>query len=771
MRNRRDQLERLSYDKILDHLRELAVGLSVDVHCVAGKVVSGIHDGVLTRELDDLAADTCKGMISAHPDYDTLAFRVSLSSHRKDTPESFFEAVGVLHRDGKLTSGFHALATERRTDIEARIRHSRDDLLDYFGFKTLQSAYLLRDAAGRIVERPQHLWMRVALSLHPDDLDAAFETYDLMSQKYFVHATPTLFNAGSERPQLSSCFLLGVHQDSIAGIFGALGKCAEISKYSGGIGFHAHEVRSAGSLVKGNNGRSGGIVPMLRVFNNAARYVDQGNRRNGAWAVYVEPWHPDIEDYLKLRTNQGDEDKKARDLFVGLWVPDLFMRRLEGDAQWSLFDPHDCPGLSDVYGDEFDALYHAYEKQGRARRTLPARHLFRLIADSLIETGMPYVLFKDSVNRKSNQSNVGVIKSSNLCTEITLYTSESETAVCNLASLGLPSFLVARDAGAPEFDFAALARVVTVVTRNLNKVIDANYYPVEEARTSNLRHRPIGIGVQGLSDVYIALGHAFDSPEAAALNRRIFATVYHAALRESVELAKAHGPYPSFAGSPASRGVLQFDMWGVTPEPYDGLDWARLKEDIATHGLRNSMLVAPMPTASTSQILGNTECFEPLTAVIYKRKTLAGEFVVVNRSFVREMIRRGLWSSEVRDKIIYYQGSVQQVPEVPADLKTLYRTVWDMSQKALIDQAAARGAFVCQSQSMNLYMPDPTQGKVYALLMYGWKAGLKTGVYYLRSRSAAKPQNFSLDPALERELASPPAPACDRDGGCVSCSS
>ena len=721
---------------------------------LAQQVLSRIVDGIKTSELDELTAQMAASLCTTHPDWGILASRIAVSNHHKNTEAAFSSVVKSLVNQKLPKTGdtvtyisdeLQAVVTEQGATIDAYIKHDRDYLFDYFGFKTLEKAYLLKDTSMRVLERPQHMWMRVALGIWGSNLEKAFETYDLLSQKYMTHATPTLFNAGTPRPQLSSCYLLAMADDSIAGIYKTLADCAAISKYAGGIGLHVHNIRARGALIRGTNGTSNGLIPMLRVFNNTARYVDQGGgKRNGSFAIYLEPWHADIEDFLKLKLNTGSEEERARDLFYGLWLSDLFMRRVETDAEWSLFCPSEAPGLADVFGPAFDALYEKYEAAGVARRRVSARKLWFQILDSQMETGTPYLLYKDAANGKSNQQNLGVIKSSNLCTEIIEFSSPEETAVCNLASLALPAFLVD---GA--FDFAALRKVVKSTVRNLNRVIDINFYPTPETKRSNMRHRPIGIGVQGLSDVFAAMRFAWESPEAARLNRLIFEHLYFAAVEASCELADVEGPYETFAGSPASKGQLQPDMWSVTPltETEGVLDWSGLRTRV-TKGIRNSLLVAPMPTASTSQILGYNECFEPFTSNIYTRRTLAGEFIVLNKHLMKELMDLGIWNEELKQQIVARNGSVQGIAAIPEEVQLRYKTSWELPQKVLIDMAADRGAFICQSQSLNLFTADPTYAKLTSMHFYAWKKGLKTGCYYLRTKAPVAAQKFTVDPRL-----------------------
>ena len=747
--------ETVSFDKVLGRVRKASKGLAVNPDALAQQVLAQIFDGVKTSELDELTAQLAASLTTLHPDYGTLAGRISISNHHKNTTASFSEVMLRLSdqkmpQTGESTSFIHPLLLasikEHGPEIDAKIHHDRDYLLDYFGFKTLERSYLLKDTSMVVQERPQHMWMRVALALWFNDLPRAFETYDYMSTKCFTHATPTLFNAGTPRQQLSSCFLLAMSDDSIQGIYKTLGDCAAISKFAGGIGLHLHNVRARGSLIKGTNGQSNGLVPMLRVFNNTARYVDQGGgKRNGSFAMYLEPWHADVEDFLKMRLNTGSEEERARDLFYALWIPDLFMERVEADGDWSLFCPNEAPGLADVWGDDFKALYERYEREGRARKVVKAQKLWFQTLDSQMETGTPYLLYKDAANRKSNQQNLGTIKSSNLCTEIIEYSNKEETAVCNLASLALPSFV-----SDGVFDYTKLRQVTRVAIRNLNRVIDINFYPTPETERSNMRHRPVGLGVQGLADVFALLGLAWEQEEAAKANQLIFEHMYFAAVEASVEVAKVEGPYSTFKGSPASKGLLQPDLWSVTPitETDGSLDWAGLREAVKTHGLRNSLLIAPMPTASTSQILGFNECFEPFTSNLYTRRTLAGEFIVINRYLLADLMKAGLWSEDMKQQIVARNGSVQGIPGINEELQLRYKTSWEMKQKVLIDMAAARGAFICQSQSLNLFVADPTYSKLTSMHFYAWKQGLKTGCYYLRTKAPVTAQKFTVDPRL-----------------------
>ena len=758
--------EEVAFEKVQERIAKAAAGLSVNIVKVAQGVLTRIVDGITTTELDTITANLAYSWSTVHPDYADLAAQIAISSHQKNTPARFIDAMERLdavkdrsERPASLLAPEFMTAVRANADaIEARIQYSRDFLLDYFGFKTLERAYLLRDTNRAIVERPQHLWMRVALGLWINDLPKAFETYDLMSQKFYTHATPTLFNAATKRPQLSSCFLLAMKDDSIRGIYDTLQDCALISQYGGGIGLHVSNIRAQGSLIKGTGGISNGIVPMLRVYNNTARYVDQGGgKRNGSFAMYLEPWHADVEDFLEMKKNTGSEEERARDLFYALWVPDLFMERVDSNGEWTLFCPNEAPGLADVVGNDFNELYERYEREGRGRKTVKAQKLWFQILDSQIETGTPYLLYKDAANLKSNQQNLGVIKSSNLCCEIIEYSSPTETAVCNLASLSLPAFV-----SNGVFNFSQFRSVVYTVVRNLNRVIDINYYPIPEAARSNMRHRPIGLGVQGLSDVFAMLGLAWESDEAAVLNKRIFAHMYYAALDSSCALAAVEGVYETYIGSPASKGKFQFDLWNVSPLQDDGLDWDRLGYDISRIGLRNSLLVAPMPTASTSQILGNCECIEPYATHIFTRRTLAGEFIVINKHLVRALLARGLWTTEIKDAIIRNNGSVAGLAEIPADIQAVFRTVWEIKQKALIDMAADRGPYICQSQSLNLFLSDPDYRKLTSMHFYAWRRGLKTGIYYLRTRAAASAQKFTVEPTVA---------AVKEEKECLMCSS
>ena len=779
--------EEVSFDKVTARVKKLCYGLDtnhVDYMEIAKKVIQGLYNGVTTSELDNLAAETAASMAPKHPDYAQLAARIAISNLHKNTSKSFSETIEVLYnyvdkktdeQAGLISTETFEIVNKNADRLNSAIIYDRDYSFDYFGFKTLERSYLLKTDKN-IVERPQHLLMRAAVGIHGEDIDAAIETYNLMSEKWFIHATPTLFNAGTPKPQLSSCFLLSMTDDSISGIFETLSRCAKISQSAGGIGLSIHNIRAKGSYIKGTGGASNGIIPMLRVYNDTARYVDQGGgKRKGAFAVYLEPWHADIEEFLELKKNFGKEEMRARDLFYALWISDLFMERVKEDGEWSLFCPNEAPGLHDCYGGEFEALYHKYEKEGRARKTIRAQELWFKVLESQIETGTPYILYKDAANSKSNQKNLGTIKSSNLCTEIMEYTSPDEVAVCNLASISLPKFVTDKT-----FDFQKLHDITRVITKNLNKVIDINYYPVPEAENSNMRHRPIGIGVQGLADAFILMRQAFDSDEAKALNKQIFETIYHAALTESCALAAKDGTYKTYEGSPASKGELQYDMWGVTPS--DLWDWTALKAEIAKNGLRNSLLLAPMPTASTSQILGNNECFEPYTSNIYTRRTLSGEYVVVNKHLLQDLIGLGVWNDETRERLMAANGSIQNMDEIPQDLKELYKTVWELSMKDIIDMAADRGAFICQSQSLNLFVENANFAKLSSMHFYGWQKGLKTGMYYLRSKAAVDPIKFTLSEKYQKKYvgennneqevsAQPVGEVCNMDEGCLSCGS
>ena len=802
---RNGQLEDLTFDKILNRIRKL--GQEADIHInyqsLVMKVIDQLYDKIPTTKIDELAAEQCAVMSTNHPDYASLAGRIVVSNHQKNTESIFSNVIDDLYnfkdihgeRYPLVSYSLWSFTQKYKTQINEMIVYDRDYLIDYFGFKTIERAYLFK-LDNKIVERPQHMWMRVAIGIHgetndPNALSLVKETYDLMSQKYFTHATPTLFNAGTPRPQLSSCYLVAMEDDSIEGIYNTLKDCALISKYSGGIGLHIHNIRAKNSHIRGTNGKTDGLVPMLRVFNNTARYVNQSGKRNGSFAIYLEPWHAEIEDFLELRKNHGDEEMKARDLFYALWVSDLFMERVKNNAKWSLMCPNECPGLSDVYGSAFVELYEKYESEGKIRRSIHARDLWFKILDAQMETGTPYLLYKDASNVKSNQKNIGTIKSSNLCTEILEYSDEKETAVCNLASIGLPTFV---DPITKNFDYEKLHDVAMVITNNLNRVIDINFYPTEKTKRSNFKHRPIGIGVQGLADTFVLMDIPFHSDEAIKVNKLIFETIYHAALQKSNLIAierenhiknccssktqilnelneyereallnnddesifhndttindlKFYGAYSSFQGSPASEGILQFDMWNVKPS--DRYDWSSLKESIIKHGLRNSLLIAPMPTASTSQILGFNECFEPFTSNLYSRRTLAGEFVIVNKYLMKELIELGYWNEQIKNNIIANKGSIQQLTILSEHIRNKYKIVWEIPMKHVIDMAADRGVFICQSQSLNLWIEDPNYNTLTSMHFYSWKKGLKTGIYYLRRKAKHQAQQFTIEPELK----------------------
>ncbi|ABG57740.1 ribonucleoside-diphosphate reductase subunit alpha [Cytophaga hutchinsonii] len=751
--------ESVKFDKITSRIERLCYGLDmnyVDPTSVAKRVIDGLYDGVTTEELDHLAAETAASMTTKHPDYATLAARIAVSNLHKKTSKSFANTMKRLYTyvDPKTGENASMISNEvyefirkNAAILDSAIIYDRDYGYDYFGFKTLEKSYLLK-VDGKIVERPQHMLMRVSCGIHSGDIDAAIETYNLMSERWFTHATPTLFNSGTPKPQLSSCFLLTTQDDSIDGIYETLKQCAKISQSAGGIGLSIHNIRATGSYIKGTNGTSNGIIPMLRVFNDTARYVDQGGgKRKGAFAIYLEPWHADVFEFLDLRKNHGKEEMRARDLFYAMWISDLFMKRVEENGDWSLFCPHEAPGLADCYGKDFEALYEKYEKEGRARKTIKAQELWFAILEAQVETGTPYMLYKDAANRKSNQKNLGTIKSSNLCTEIMEFTSPEEVAVCNLASLALPKFVING-----KFDHQKLYDVTYVATKNLNKIIDVNYYPVPEAERSNKRHRPIGLGVQGLADAFILLRMPFESDEAKQLNIDIHETIYYAAMTASKDLAEKLGPYETFKGSPVSKGIFQFDMWGVTPAS-GRYDWEALKREVKKHGVRNSLLVAPMPTASTSQILGNNECFEPYTSNIYTRRVLSGEFVVVNKHLLKDLIKLNLWDDKMKNRLIEMNGSVQNINNIPQNIKDLYKTAWEIKGKTLIDMSADRGAYICQSQSLNIFMPEANFGKLTSMHFYAWNKGLKTGMYYLRTKSAANAIQFTVEKQAEVQLA------------------
>ena len=789
---RNGEEEDVSFDKVLNRLQHLSDELDVDVFDIAQKVCSRIYNGVKTSELDELAAQLCSSMMIENPDYGDLAARVIISNHHKNTSPSFSETIQIMYDnkdvEGKssplINDDLYNMVMKNKEKLNSYIDHQRDYSLDYFGFKTLERAYLTK-VDGKIVERPQYMWMRVALGIHDNDFKDALQTYDLMSKKYFTHATPTLFNAGTRHQQMSSCYLLAMESDSLDGIYNTVKECALISKFAGGIGLHVHNVRSKGSYIRGTNGKSTGIVPMLRVFNGTARYVDQGSRRLGSFAMYLETWHADIEAFIQLRKNHGSEEERCRDLFLALWVSDLFMERVKTNGVWSLMCPDKCKGLTDTYGDDFKKLYESYEEKNMFVKQINAQELWFKILECQIEGGTPYILYKDAANRKSNQNNLGVIKSSNLCCEIMEYSDKDETAVCNLASICLPTYIKKMDDQVYEFDYDKLHETVKVITKNLNKIIDKNFYPTPKTRRSNLRHRPVGMGTQGLADVFAILKIDFESEEAKDINKKIYETIYHAALETSMEISKKRnhiinqlkekgediirsddnrdylklneyeeenlssnyaGSYVSFQGSPASKGILQFDMWNV--DPGERYDWHDLKDKIKKYGLRNSLLVAPMPTASTSQIMGFNESFEPFTNNLFKRKTLSGEFIVMNKYLIRELIKRGLWNNQLKDTILLNEGSVQAISEIPQDMKAIYKTVWEIKQKALIDLSIQRGPYICQSQSLNIFMEEPDFKKLSSMHFYGWSNGLKTGSYYLRTRPRVKTQKFTIDPTM-----------------------
>ena len=773
---RNGKYENIGFDKILKRVKSIGIecGIKLNYTTFVMKVIDQLYDGIPTTKIDELTAEQCAALSVQHPDYNTLAGRIVISNHHKNTDSSFFSVMKKLYeftdihnkQHSIVSSEFFSIVEKHKTEFDDMIVHNRDYLIDYFGFKTLERAYLMK-YNNVIVERPQYLWLRVAIGIHGNNLEKVKTTYDLMSQKYFTHATPTLFNAGTPKPQLSSCYLLALEDDSISGIYSTLKDCAQISKWAGGIGLHIHNVRAQGSHIRGTNGSSNGIVPMLRVFNNTARYVDQGGgRRNGSFAIYLEPWHADIDNFLELKKNHGDEEMKARDLFYALWIPDLFMERVNSNGEWTLMCPDECPGLSDAYGDEFVKLYTDYETKNKGRKTIKARDLWFRIMDSQMETGTPYILYKDAANKKSNQQNLGTIKSSNLCTEIIEYSDDKETAVCNLASIGLSRF-VRED---KLFDYEKLHEVTKVVTDNLNRVIDINFYPTDKTKRSNLRHRPIGLGVQGLADVFALMNVPFTSDDARSINKKIFETIYHASMEQSMEIAKERytliqegkkediyneyeikledksfcGAYSSFEGSPLSKGIFQFDMWNITPSTT--FNWESLRHDVIKYGVRNSLLVAPMPTASTAQILGNNECFEPFTSNIYTRRTIAGEFIIVNKYLMKELIELKLWDEDLKNNIISNNGSIQHIQGIPIHIKDKYKIVWEIPMKHLIDMAKDRGAFICQSQSLNLWMEEPTYKSLTSMHFYSWKAGLKTGIYYLRRKAKHQAQQFTIEP-------------------------
>lgn len=774
--------EAVHFDKITSRIMKLSYGLQVssdDIIEIAKKVIQGIYNNVTTTELDNLAAETSASFTTQHPDFAVLAARIAVSNLHKNTQKSFSEVAEILYNYIDPQTGEKAplysdevyeIVRQNADQIDSSIIYERDYHFDYFGFKTLERSYLLR-TNGQITERPQHMFMRVAIGIHKNDIASAIETYNLMSEKWFVHATPTLFNAGTPKAQMSSCFLLSMKEDSIEGIFETLKRCAIISQSAGGIGLNIHNIRATGSYIKGTNGVSNGIIPMLKVFNDTARYVDQGGgKRKGAFAIYLETWHADILDFLDLRKNHGKEELRARDLFPALWVSDLFMKRVEANGDWSLFCPHEAKGLEELYGDAFEQQYLEYEKEGKARKVIPARELWNAILEAQIETGTPYILYKDAANEKSNQKNLGTIKCSNLCTEIIEYTAPDEVAVCNLASLSLPRFVDGQ-----QFDFKKLYEISKIVTRNLNKVIDGNYYPLPEAENSNMRHRPIGIGVQGLADAFMLLRLPFESEEAAILNRDIFETIYFGAMEASMELAQQDGAYETFQGSPLSEGKFQFDLWDV--QPTQRWDWEGLRKKVMEHGVRNSLLMAPMPTASTSQILGNNECFEPYTSNIYNRRVLSGEFAVVNKHLLKDLVSLGLWNDKMKNRLIAENGSVQNISEIPDELKAIYKTVWEIKQRAIIDMAADRGAYICQSQSLNLFVDSPNFAKLTSMHFHAWRKGLKTGMYYLRTKAAADAIKFTVDvtalnrPQIESQQQSEIACSLDNREDCLACGS
>jgi ribonucleoside-diphosphate reductase alpha chain len=764
--------EAVKFDKITARIIKMCYGLDplVSPEAVAMKVIEGIFDGVTTTDLDNLAAEVAAAKTIDHPDYALLASRIAVSNLHKETKKTFSEVMQDMYQyiDPKTNEAASLLADDvyeiimnNKELLDSSIIYDRDFRYDYFGFKTLTRSYLMR-LNGKIAERPQQMLMRVAVGIHKEDVQSAIKTYNLMSEGWFTHATPTLFNSGTPKPQMSSCFLLTMKEDSIEGIYDTLKSCAQISQSAGGIGLSIHDIRATGSYIKGTNGTSNGIVPMLRVFNDTARYVDQGGgKRKGSFAIYIEPWHADVFDFLDLKKNHGKEEQRARDLFYALWIPDLFMKRVKENGEWTLMCPHECPGLSDTHSAEFEALYTKYEQEGKGRKTIKAQDLWFKILESQIETGTPYMLYKDAANAKSNQQNLGTIKSSNLCTEIIEYTAPDEVAVCNLASLALPKFVTEEGT----FDHDKLFEVTYQATLNLNRIIDNNFYPVEEARNSNMRHRPIGLGVQGLADAFIMMGLPFESEEARALNREVFETIYFASMTASKDLSKVDGPYETIKGSPVSKGVFQFDMWGVTPT--NRWEWDLLKAEVKKHGVRNSLLLAPMPTASTAQILGNNECFEPYTSNIYTRRVLSGEFIIVNKHLLKDLVKEGLWNKDMRQKIMAANGSIQNIQEIPQRLKDLYKTAWEISQKAIIEQAADRGAYICQSQSLNIFMENANFGKLTSMHFYGWEKGLKTGMYYLRTKAATDAIKFTVDKTVVEE---PAAKTIEEQQAAIVCS-
>lgn len=764
--------EAVKFDKITARIVKMCYGLDslVSPEEVAIRVIEGLKDGILTTQLDELAAEVAAAKTIDHPDYALLASRIAVSNMHKETEKVFSEAMTGLYnyidpktgeRAALLADDVYEIIMNNKDVLDSSIIYDRDFRYDYFGFKTLTRSYLLK-TDGKIAERPQQMLMRVSLGIHKNDIQSAIKTYNLMSEGWFTHATPTLFNSGTPKPQMSSCFLLTMKEDSISGIYDTLKSCAQISQSAGGIGLAIHDIRATGSYIKGTNGTSNGIIPMLRVFNDTARYVDQGGgKRKGSFAMYIEPWHADVFDFLDMKKNHGKEEARARDLFYALWIPDLFMKRVKENGDWTLMCPHECPGLSETHSEEFEALYTRYESEGKGRKTIKAQDLWFKILESQIETGTPYMLYKDAANAKSNQQNLGTIKSSNLCTEIIEYTAPDEVAVCNLASLALPKFVTEEGT----FDHDKLFEVTYQVTMNLNKIIDENYYPIEEARNSNLRHRPIGLGVQGLADAFIMLGYPFESEEARALNREVFETIYYASMTASKDLAIKDGPYETIAGSPVSKGIFQFDMWGVTPS--NRWEWDVLKEEVIKHGVRNSLLLAPMPTASTAQILGNNECFEPYTSNIYTRRVLSGDFIIVNKHLLKDLVKEGLWNREMRQMIMASNGSIQNIEGIPQRLKDLYKTAWEISQKAIIDQAADRGAFICQSQSLNIFMESANFGKLTSMHFYGWEKGLKTGMYYLRTKAATDAIKFTVE---KNVTAQPTQQSIEEQQAAIACS-
>ena len=820
------ELEEMSFEKILNRIKLLSRDLNVNPTKIAQQVCSQLYNKIPTDKIDELSAQLCASAATEHPDYVLLASRINMSNLHKNTSPSFSETIRILYENpnGNLISkSIYDIVDKNKTKLNSYIKYKRDNNIDYFGCKTLEKSYLIK-IKGKIIERPQHLFMRVSLGIHQDDLKEALKTYDLMSEKYFIHATPTLFNSGTDRPQLSSCFLLSMRDDSIEGIFSSLKDCALISKWAGGIGIHIHNIRAKDSIIRGTNGIGNGIVPMLRVFNGTARYVDQGGgKRNGSIAVYVEPWHADIFDFLLLKKNHGNEEERARDLFYALWIPDLFMERVKSQGKWTLMCPDECPGLADCYGEEFEKLYTQYEKEGKGRETINAADLWYNIVESQIETGTPYMCYKDAANKKSNQKNLGTIKSSNLCTEIMEYTAPDEFAVCNLASVGLSKYV---DTEKGEFDYDKLYKVVKVITKNLNKIIDINYYPLPETEKSNKLHRPIGIGVQGLADVFALLKIPFDSDEAKVINEKIFEMIYYSAMETSMELSKKRdsalneiksllekkdndewdvedqhkltilenkfkytskeierekylGSYATFENSPASHGLFQFDLWDSNPSDSMLSKWNKLKKDVKKWGLRNSLLMAPMPTASTSQILGNNECIEPFNAAIYLRRVLAGEYIVINKYLIKDLIDKKIWNADIKNKILANNGSIQQIDEIPDDIKSIYKTIWEIGNKTLIDMAADRGKYICQSQSLNLFLDKPDFNKITSMHFYSWKKGLKTGQYYLRTKPVAQAQQFTIEPENKSNsksdnvnTTSEPVLFCTRDNpDCEACGS